>query len=290
MQTLRHDDQRAGLGVVEPTDHGRGDPAEDIVPTRLGEGIVRLHRIVDDDEVRALAGQGPSHRGGETPTPVVADAQLLGRGLARIEPEMREHGLMPGGLDQAPRLAAEGLGEIGIVACPDDAHRGVAAQGTRSRRPRSCNGISGGGAAAGSGAAGPRRARPVPARSRSPGCSGPEERAFPGRVPGTPGAHRRAGSVRIRAAMFEANTSCGVRSLGSIIIGVTSLGVLDQFQPVGMGEGHLESLRPRRGGPLAEVRSRRCPSANRGRSSRRAVCPSARRRRVSGPPPRWRAS
>ena len=69
MKALRHDDQRAGLGIVEAADHGRGNPAKDLVTPCFGEGIIRLHRIVDDDEVGPLAGEGAADGGRDAPPP-----------------------------------------------------------------------------------------------------------------------------------------------------------------------------------------------------------------------------
>jgi hypothetical protein len=59
MQALVDDDHCALGGIVEARHERAFNPFVDVVPDSFGFGLDRLHRIVDDDDMRPLAGDRP---------------------------------------------------------------------------------------------------------------------------------------------------------------------------------------------------------------------------------------
>jgi len=74
VEPLHDQNDAAGLLVIEATEQGVVVPFVDRLALRIGESLVGLERIVDDNEVAATTGQNAAHRGSEA------------KALARREP------------------------------------------------------------------------------------------------------------------------------------------------------------------------------------------------------------
>jgi hypothetical protein len=64
MQALHDDDNCAGPLVIEAGIERVVEPIVGGLTLRLGQSLVRLHRVIDDHDVAAAAGQHAADRGG----------------------------------------------------------------------------------------------------------------------------------------------------------------------------------------------------------------------------------
>jgi hypothetical protein len=69
MDALHDDDDRAGAFVVEAGQQGALEPFVDRIALGFGMGVVRLQRIVDDNQVAAAAGERAADRSGQPRPP-----------------------------------------------------------------------------------------------------------------------------------------------------------------------------------------------------------------------------
>jgi hypothetical protein len=117
MQALHdHDDGARGL-VVEAAQQRIVVPFVDRVAPGFRQGIVRLERIVDDDDIGATAGQDAADRRRHS-------GSLLGGGEVVDGLSLREPGgkqrLVPGGVHDVAAVACQLVGEVLAVAGADD--------------------------------------------------------------------------------------------------------------------------------------------------------------------------
>ena len=68
VQALHDHDHGAGLLVVESAHDGVVQPVVGALAQSVGDGLVRLEWIVDQDDVAAQAGEHATHRGGKAPS------------------------------------------------------------------------------------------------------------------------------------------------------------------------------------------------------------------------------
>jgi hypothetical protein len=96
VQPLHDDDDAAAALVVEPAVEGVGVPIIGGIPSRLGERLLRLQRVIDQDEVGAAPGQHAAGGGGEAIALAGGD-ELLHRLAVRRQAgrkDLRYHGLI----------------------------------------------------------------------------------------------------------------------------------------------------------------------------------------------------
>ena len=102
MHALHHHDNDAGLLVIEPGEQRVGEPLVDLIPQRLGLGIHRLLRVIDDEDIATESRQSGAH--GRC-APITA---LRGEYLGICRPRDLhpwECALVPGRLDQRAKVA-----------------------------------------------------------------------------------------------------------------------------------------------------------------------------------------
>ena len=132
-----HDQQDAALLlVVQPAEQGGVEPLVDPDPGRVRERLVRLERVVDDDQVGASAGQHPVHRR-RHPHAVLGGGQLVDG--KPVQARAGEQVLVPVALHDGTAVAGQLVGQLGAVAGADDLHRRVVPeqpcrQGDRSQQ------------------------------------------------------------------------------------------------------------------------------------------------------------
>jgi hypothetical protein len=78
VQPLHDDDDGAMPLVVEPAVQGMIEPLIGGLPLRFGERLLRLQRIIDQDDVGAASGQHAAGRGGE-PVALAGGVEFLHR-------------------------------------------------------------------------------------------------------------------------------------------------------------------------------------------------------------------
>ena len=89
MDALHDDDDGAIPLVVQAGIEGAVIPLLDRVAPRLGESLLRLDRVVDDDEVAASASERPANGGGK-PATSSRGLEVLLRQLLRVEAGLRK--------------------------------------------------------------------------------------------------------------------------------------------------------------------------------------------------------
>ena len=126
MQPLHDDDDGAMPLVVEPAVEGVVEPLVGGLPLRLGERLLRLQRIVDQDDVGAASGQHAAGRGGE-PIALAGGDEFL-HGLAVRRQAGRKDPPIPRAHHDAAAIAGELVGEFLGIADAEDLGRGVEAE------------------------------------------------------------------------------------------------------------------------------------------------------------------
>ena len=121
--------------VVQAAEQGVAVPLLEVEPPRIGVRVGGLHRVVDNHDVAAAAGEGASGRGGE-PEAALRRHELGLCRLGGIEPSRGEEALIPGRRHHRPAIARVLGGEVGRIADADDAPRRIAAQQPGRQRHR----------------------------------------------------------------------------------------------------------------------------------------------------------
>ncbi len=133
MQALVDDDHRALGGIVEARHERALRPFIDVVAQSFRFGLDRLQRIVDDDEVRPLAGDRPLDSRRQT-IAFGGGAQLDRRRPTRVEFDVREDRAV---VRRAQEIAGAGgkiLGEQIAIGRADDLPGRVAPENPRWQR------------------------------------------------------------------------------------------------------------------------------------------------------------
>ena len=123
MQPLHDDDDGAMALVVEPAVEGMVVPLVGGLPLRVRERLLRLQRIVDQDDVGAASGQHAAGGGGE-PVALAGGDELLHR-LAVRRQAGRKDLPIPRAHHDAAAIAGELVGEILGIADAEDLSRGI---------------------------------------------------------------------------------------------------------------------------------------------------------------------
>ena len=126
VQPLHDDDDGAMPLVVEPAVEGVDEPLVGGLPPRLGERLLRLQRIVDQDDVGTASGQHAAGRGGQ-PVALAGGDELLHR-LAVRRQAGRKDPPIPRAHHDAAAIAGELVGEILGIADAQDLRRRVVAE------------------------------------------------------------------------------------------------------------------------------------------------------------------
>ena len=126
VQPLHDDDDAPSALVVEPAVEGVGVPIIGGIPSRLGERLFRLQRVIDQDEVGAAPGQHAAGGGGEAIALAGSD-ELLHR-LAVRRQAGREDLPIPRAHHDAAAVAGELVGELLGIADAQDLGRRVVPQ------------------------------------------------------------------------------------------------------------------------------------------------------------------
>ena len=123
VQPLHDDDDGAVPLVVEPAVEGVVVPLVGGLPLRVGERLLRLQRIIDQDDVGAASGQHAAGGGGE-PVALAGGDELLHR-LAVRRQAGRKDLPIPRAHHDAAAIAGELVGEILGIADAQDLRRRV---------------------------------------------------------------------------------------------------------------------------------------------------------------------
>ena len=115
MQALHDDDLDAGLGVVEAGGEGAVVPVEHPRAGAVAQRFLELVRVVDDDDVAALAGRLAADRGRE---PVAGLRVLVAVGAVDVglQLELGPALPVPAGAEQVAAPDRVALGQAGAVA------------------------------------------------------------------------------------------------------------------------------------------------------------------------------
>ena len=123
VQPLHDDDDGATALVVLPAVEGVVEPFVGGLPLRLGERLLRLQRIVDQDDVGPASGQHAAGGGGE-PITLAGSDEFLHR-LAVRRQAGRKHPPIPRAHHDAAAIASELIGERLGIADAEDLRRRV---------------------------------------------------------------------------------------------------------------------------------------------------------------------
>src|SRR5438270_8517336 len=123
VQPLHDDHDGAVPLVIEPAVEGVVVPLVGGLPLRLGERLLRLQRIIDQNDVGAASGQHAAGGGGE-PISLPGGDELL-HGLAVWGEAGRQDLPIPWAHHDAAAVAGELVGEVLGVADAQDLGRGV---------------------------------------------------------------------------------------------------------------------------------------------------------------------
>ncbi len=119
VQPVHDQHDRASRLVVEPAVERRIVPFVGALPVPIGQRLLGLQRVVDDDQIGAAPGQHAADRGGDAAAP--RRRLELGHRLPQRREARREQTAAPRARDDAPAIARPFVGEI-------------LARGLRSRR------------------------------------------------------------------------------------------------------------------------------------------------------------
>jgi hypothetical protein len=139
VQPLHDDDDGAMPLVVEPAVEGVVEPIIGGLPLRLGERLLRLQRIVDQNDVGAASSQHAAGRGGE-PITLAGGDEFLHR-LAVRRQAGRKDLTIPRAHHDAPAIAGELIGEILGIADAENLGRGIAPEAPRREGDRGQQGF-----------------------------------------------------------------------------------------------------------------------------------------------------
>ncbi len=126
VQPLHDDDDGSPAFVVEPAVEGVGVPIIGGIPSRLGERLLRLQRVIDQNQVGAAPGQHAAGGGGEAIALAGGD-EFLHR-LAVRRQAGREDLPIPRAGHDAAAVAGELVGKILGIADAQDLGRRVVPQ------------------------------------------------------------------------------------------------------------------------------------------------------------------
>jgi hypothetical protein len=127
VQALHYDDDRIVLLVVEPGNQRCAILLDVPRASRIGHGIGRLERVIDDDHISAAAGQRTAHGGGQTRTPLRSHDFNLGI-LRGIDLGTRENAPVPIRCHNGPAVVAMLDGKVLRVTHADDPAGGIVTQ------------------------------------------------------------------------------------------------------------------------------------------------------------------
>jgi hypothetical protein len=104
--------------VIEPAVEGVVEPFVSALPVGVGQGLLGLQRIVDDDDVGAAPGQHAAHRGGDA-TALRRRLEFGHRLMPRRQPS-REYPPIPVAGDDAPAVSRQLVRELLRIADAED--------------------------------------------------------------------------------------------------------------------------------------------------------------------------
>jgi hypothetical protein len=139
VQPLHDDDNHAVALVIMPAVEGMVEPVVGAVSLRLGQRLLGLQRIVDNDDVGAAAGQHTAGRGGE-PVALPGGDELLDR-LALRRQAGREDLPVPRADHDAAAIAGELVGQILTIAGAEELDRRVVPERPGGKRDRGDQGF-----------------------------------------------------------------------------------------------------------------------------------------------------
>ena len=118
MRPVRDQDDGTRELVVEPAVEGVVVPLVGRLPLRLRQRLLRLQRVVDDDDVGTPPGQHPADRGGD-PAALRGRLEFRHRLMPRRQTGRKEP-LVPVAGDDMPAIARQFVGEVLGIAGADD--------------------------------------------------------------------------------------------------------------------------------------------------------------------------
>jgi hypothetical protein len=139
VQPLHDNDNSAAALVVEPAVQGVDEPVVGGVALRRGERLLRLQRIVDQDDVGAASGQHAAGRGGK-PVALAGGDELL-NGLAVRRQAGPKDLPIPRACHDAAAIAGKLVGEVLGIADAQDLGRGIVPETPRRKGDRGQQGF-----------------------------------------------------------------------------------------------------------------------------------------------------
>ncbi len=141
MQPLLDDDHCPFGGLVEAGHERPLEPVVDRVAGRLGGGFRGLEGIVDDDEMRALAGRRTLH-GRRQAVALGVRAHFRQRGAPLVDLHSRKDRLVVGRPEEVAETVGKVLGQLIAVGRADDLPRRVSPEDPGRQRDRSENALA----------------------------------------------------------------------------------------------------------------------------------------------------
>jgi hypothetical protein len=133
VKPLHNDDDGSLRFVVEPAEKGVVEPGVGRLPAGLGQGVVRLLRVVQNDDVGAPAGEDAANRRRKAPAPALGLEVV--HGLAPTK-HIAKEGAVEGASHQPPAGRRQVVGQILSIAGADHLFGGLVAKEPRDEGDR----------------------------------------------------------------------------------------------------------------------------------------------------------